>query len=91
MGDRDDAYWARFLGIEPLDWGDPGVSFRAHVGLSGYQGVWCFRHNDRVVVSAPPAWLPHLQDLWVGWAILDLWRRRGAHVIGSHPQTATTA
>lgn len=64
---RAHAYWARFLGIEPADWMEPGVSFRAHVGLRGYQGMWCFRHNERVVVSAPTAWLAHVEELWGAW------------------------
>lgn len=67
MSRRDDAYWARFLGVQPADWTTPGISFRSHQGLSGFQGLWCFGRRDRVVVSAPLAWLPHIESLWAGW------------------------
>jgi len=61
MGIGDDQFWATFLGAEPSDWNLPGVSVHAHVGLSGYTGLWCFRRRDRVVVSAPPGWVSHLR------------------------------
>lgn len=61
MGIRDDQFWATFLGVDPSHWGLAGVSVRAHVGLAGYKGLWCFRRGDRVVVSAPAAWVPQLQ------------------------------
>jgi GNAT superfamily N-acetyltransferase len=67
MGHRDDSFWAEFLGIQADDWQTPGVSYRAHVGLSGYRGFWCFRRNDRVVVSAPARWVARLQALLAGW------------------------
>jgi GNAT superfamily N-acetyltransferase len=56
MGSRDDQFWAEFLGIDPSEWASPGVSIRAHVGLVGYRGVWCFRRGDRTVVSVPHGW-----------------------------------
>jgi uncharacterized Ntn-hydrolase superfamily protein len=62
MAIRDDQFWASFLGIEPSDWNLPGISIRAHVGLMGYRGLWCFRHRDRVAVSAPAGWVSHLQS-----------------------------
>jgi GNAT superfamily N-acetyltransferase len=37
------------------------------VGLRGYRGLWCFRRGGRVVVSAPPAWVGRLEELWAGW------------------------
>jgi GNAT superfamily N-acetyltransferase len=61
MAIRDDQFWATFLGVEPSDWGLPGVSIRAHVGLIGYRGLWCFRRREQVVVSAPEGWVPHLR------------------------------
>lgn len=67
MGGRDDIFWAQFLGINSDAWNLPGISYRVHVGLSGYQGFWCFRRNDRVVVSVPPRWLERLQALLSGW------------------------
>lgn len=66
-GRRVDMYWADFLGIEPADWAAPGISFRTHEGLRGYRGLWCFRHHERIVVSAPEAWVARLEDLWSGW------------------------
>jgi len=62
MAIRDDQFWASFLGIEPSDWNLPGISIRAHVGLIGYRGLWCFRHRDCVAVSAPAGWVSHLQS-----------------------------
>lgn len=67
MGWGDDVFWAEFLGIDPNEWAVPGISYRAHVGLSGYQGFWCFQRNDRVVVSAPARWLERLEVLLAGW------------------------
>jgi hypothetical protein len=67
MGRRDDVFWAGFLGVEPEDWSTPGILFRSHAGLSGYMGFWCFRRNDRVVVSAPSRWVERLQVLLSGW------------------------
>jgi GNAT superfamily N-acetyltransferase len=62
MAIRDDEFWAQFLGIEPLDWNLPGISIRAHVGLSGYKGLWFFRRRDHTVVSAPAGWVPLLRS-----------------------------
>jgi GNAT superfamily N-acetyltransferase len=67
VGRRDDVFWAEFLGIDSDEWDLPGISYRVHVGLSGYQGFWCFRRNDRVVVSAPSRWLERLEVLLSGW------------------------
>jgi GNAT superfamily N-acetyltransferase len=56
MGSRDDEFWAEFLGVDSSEWASQGVSVRAHVGLVGYRGLWCFRRRDRVVVSVPGGW-----------------------------------
>lgn len=64
---RVDAYWAEFLGLEPDDWMTAGISFRSHVALRGYRGLWCFRRGERVVVSAPEAWVARLEELWAAW------------------------
>lgn len=63
MGVRDDRFWAAFLGIDPQAWATLGVSVRPHVGLRDYRGLWCFRRDRRVVVSAPAAWVPRLSDI----------------------------
>jgi ribosomal protein S18 acetylase RimI-like enzyme len=55
-----DRFWAEYLGVKPTDWSVPGVSVDAHVGLAGYCGVWFFRRRDRLVVSAPDGWVPHI-------------------------------
>lgn len=65
--DRADMYWAELLGIDPEEWMSPGISFRSHRGLQGYRGLWCFRRGDRIVVSAPQAWVARLEELWTGW------------------------
>lgn len=67
MAQRYDSFWAEFLGVEPEDWGTRGISFRSHVGLSGFCGFWCFRRNERVVVSAPPRWVEPLRVMFSGW------------------------
>ncbi|MEO8183025.1 MAG: hypothetical protein ABI895_29685 [Deltaproteobacteria bacterium] len=67
MGRRDDVFWAEYLGIDSHEWDVPGISYRVHVGLSGYLGFWCFRRQERVVVSAPPRWLERLEVLLSGW------------------------
>src|SRR4030095_12028827 len=66
MSARDDRFWAEFLGIDPGDWGSPGLSIKAHAGLSGFRGLWCFRRNERTVVSAPRGWVAQLQSIFVG-------------------------
>jgi hypothetical protein len=68
IGQRSRAFSGRSFLASTLRNGTlPGVSYRAHVGLSGYQGFWCFRRNDRVVVSAPSRWLDRLEVLiWMG-------------------------
>lgn len=67
MGRRDDVFWAEFLGVEPEDWETPGISLRSHAGLRGYRGFWCFRRNERVVVSAPPRWVERMRKMLAGW------------------------
>lgn len=61
MGIRDDKFWADFLGVKPAD--TVGVSVQPHVGLLGYRGLWCFRRNQRTVVSAPVSWVPRLTEM----------------------------
>jgi GNAT superfamily N-acetyltransferase len=61
VAERDDRFWAEYLGITPSDWHQPGVSIRAHEGLKGYRGVWCFSRHGRTVVSAPAGWVPYLE------------------------------
>jgi GNAT superfamily N-acetyltransferase len=60
MAERDDRFWAGFLGVPPSEWGQPGLSVRPHVGLAGYQGIWSFRRWDQVVLSVPPGWVEPL-------------------------------
>ncbi len=60
MTESYDRFWAEYLGVKPSDWGVPGVSVNAHVGLKGYCGVWFFRRLDRLVVSAPDGWVPRI-------------------------------
>jgi len=74
MATGDDKFWADFLGVDPTDWDRPGVAVRAHVGLSGYRGFWCFRRTQRTVVSAPAPWVPRLGELVADCADDDLMR-----------------
>jgi GNAT superfamily N-acetyltransferase len=60
--EQHDRFWAEYLGVKPSDWGVPGVSVNAHVGLKGYRGVWFFSRRDRLVVSAPNGWVPHISQ-----------------------------
>ena len=62
MGNRDDQFWAGFLGIDRSEWASTGVSIRAHVGLVGYRGLWCFRRGTRTVVSVPDGWAAPLSN-----------------------------
>src|SRR5688572_25990432 len=66
MGIRDDEFWADFLGVDPSEWGTLGVSVESHVVLRDFRGLWCFRRNQRTVVSAPAAWVPRLMELVAG-------------------------
>lgn len=66
MGIRDDKFWADFLGVDPTDWGTIGVSVQPHVGLRGFRGLWCFRRNQRTVVSAPAVWVARLTEIVAG-------------------------
>lgn len=65
---RDDEFWAGFIGVEPGEWSEAGVTVCSHVGLSGYLGFWCFRRNRKVVVSAPPSWVRRLEEMVAGHA-----------------------
>lgn len=67
MPSAADRFWAEFLGVDSEAWTTPGVSYRPHVGLLGFRGLWCFRRNDHVVVSAPMSWIPRLQELLSAW------------------------
>ena len=62
MASRDDQFWAEFLGVSPSDWSTPGISVRPHAGLIGYRGLWCFRCQDRTVVSVPRGWVAHFSE-----------------------------
>ena len=62
MTELYDRFWAEHLGVQPSDWSVPGVSVNAHVGLKGYRGVWFFMRRDRLVVSAPDGWVPHISQ-----------------------------
>src|SRR5262245_30490879 len=66
MSLRDDQFWAAYLGVDPSEWATEGVSVRPHAGLAGYRGLWCFRRRDRVVVSAPAAWVSLLSESLIG-------------------------
>jgi hypothetical protein len=35
-------------------------SVNAHAGLAGYRGVWFFIRRERLIISAPQEWLPHI-------------------------------
>lgn len=61
MSTHHDAYWGGFFGIAPALLTTPGVSVVPHVDLAGFQGVWFFLRDRRLVVSAPDAWLLHLR------------------------------
>ncbi|MFZ5893164.1 MAG: GNAT family N-acetyltransferase [Myxococcota bacterium] len=67
MAVLDDEFWAGFLGVAATDWTKRGVFYRAHVGLKGYRGFWCFHRNDCVVVSAPAGWVGRLRELFFEW------------------------
>lgn len=68
MGISDDRFWAGFLGVEATDWMSAGVSVRPHAGLLGYRGFWCFRRRERLVISAPAAWISRLTEIASGRA-----------------------
>jgi len=72
MGIRDDKFWADYLGVDSTDWVRTGVSVSPHAGLSGYRGFWCFRRNQRTVVSAPAAWIAQLTEAIEGSDADDL-------------------
>lgn len=63
MAHRDDQFWASYLGVAGSEWASRGVSVRAHVGLAGFRGAWCFRHSERTVFSVPPGWVRHVTTM----------------------------
>lgn len=63
MGERHDAFWAGFFGVEAAELRTPGVSIGSHAGLAGYRGVWFFLHGARLVVSAPDGWLERIRSM----------------------------
>jgi GNAT superfamily N-acetyltransferase len=62
MTEQYDQFWAEYLGVKFSDWGVPGVSVNAHVGLAGFRGVWFFMRRERLAVSAPEGWLAHINQ-----------------------------
>jgi GNAT superfamily N-acetyltransferase len=62
MSERHDQFWANFFGIPASDLNSAGVSVVIHAKLAGYCGVWFFKHDDRLIVSAPEGWLAHLNE-----------------------------
>jgi GNAT superfamily N-acetyltransferase len=66
MSERDDRFWATFLGIQPEQWNLPGLSVRPHAALQGYCGVWFFKRKERLVVSAPAGWVDILERRLAG-------------------------
>ncbi len=66
MSTIHDLYWANYFGTSAVDFGTRGVSVVPHVGLAGYNGVWFFLRGERMIVSAPDAWLTRLRDDLVG-------------------------
>jgi hypothetical protein len=63
MSLADDEFWADFLGVAPSTWAGTGVSVQPHAELRGYRGFWCFRRNQRTIISAPPAWVDRLTEV----------------------------
>lgn len=61
MSHDHDVFWAGFFGIRANDFGRVGVSVVPHVGLVGYEGIWFFLREARLVISAPESWVPRLQ------------------------------
>jgi GNAT superfamily N-acetyltransferase len=61
MSHVHDLFWANFFGISAAEFAARGTSVVAHAGLAGFRGVWFFRRGDRLVVSAPAAWLPRVR------------------------------
>lgn len=86
MAVRDERFWASFFGLDAAIWSEPGVSLVPHVGLGDYRGIWSFRHAERLVVSAPPAWIerlgPHVADALLAELEDEAWwrARLGEHV-----------
>jgi GNAT superfamily N-acetyltransferase len=60
MFERHDQFWANFFGVPASDLNLSGISIVEHVGLAGYRGIWFFKHQDRLIVSAPAGWLAYL-------------------------------
>ena len=56
-----DRFWADYLGVSTAELNTSGTSVAEHVGLRGYSGVWCFRRNHRLVISAPTEVVPHIR------------------------------
>jgi GNAT superfamily N-acetyltransferase len=68
MGERHDAFWAEWFGVEATDLRSPGVSIVSHRGLQGYRGAWFFMHGGRLVVSAPDGWVERIRGALAGVA-----------------------
>jgi GNAT superfamily N-acetyltransferase len=71
MSERHDQFWASFFGISASDLSSTGVSIVIHAKLTGYRGVWFFKHADRLIVSAPNGWLVHLNEKFEPDLVMD--------------------
>ena len=49
-----DEYWAGFFGVAVSELLSAEPKIVPHAGLQNYQGVWLFRRDPKVVISAPP-------------------------------------
>jgi GNAT superfamily N-acetyltransferase len=50
-----DRYWADFFGVEPALLNRAATTIVPHAGLGDYQGVFCFRRGDALLISVPAA------------------------------------
>jgi len=56
-------FWRGFFDISAGRWGTPGTFVVPHAALGDYSGVWFFVREGQCVISAPPGWCMHSEQM----------------------------
>src|SRR5947207_13853565 len=67
-----DSFWANFLGCRIEDLALPQTTVVPHASLAGYLGLWVFRRQSSIIISAPPALVDTIAAAVGGPSVTDL-------------------
>lgn len=58
-----DQFWASFFGLNVSEYLSPEPKIAPHAGLHNYHGIWLFRRQSQVIVSAPAELVVELSEM----------------------------